>query len=158
MYKSILFLLISIFFTFGCKSNESLIKDVYYNPDVVTFDAVEKNYEINTKIPDNFAFLFDKWFQNKIRINGFDGSVTFVIRDYNEKISILNDVKRVDIILNFAVIINKSPISVQKFIEGEVYSYGTLEGNFSLFDFDKIIENTQKDLILRISRKLNSKI
>ena len=145
-------------FTFGCKSNESLIKDVYLKPDIVTFDAVEKNYEINTKIPDNFAFLFDKWFQNKIRINGFDGSLKFVIRDYNEIISLLNDGKRVDIILKFAVIIDKSSISVQKLIEGEVYSYGTLQGNFSLFDFEKIIENTQRDLILRLSRDLNSKI
>lgn len=158
MYKSILFLFISVFFTFGCKSSESLIKDVYFNPDVVIFDAVEKNYEINTKIPDNLKFLFDKWFQNKIRINGFDGSVTFVIRDYNEIISILKDGKRVDIILKFAVLIDKSSISVQKLIEGEVSSYGTLQGNFSLFDFEKIIENTQKDLILRLSRDLNSKI
>ena len=49
-------------------------------------------------------------------------------------------------------------MSQTKFIEGTVSSYGTLSGTFSLNDFDTIIENTQKDLILRLSRDLQSKI
>ena len=53
---------------------------------------------------------------------------------------------------------NKPSISEKKVIKGSVSSYGTLTGNFSLSEFDTVIQNTQSDIILRLSRDLNSKI
>jgi hypothetical protein len=49
-------------------------------------------------------------------------------------------------------------LSQTKMIEGYVSSYGTLSGNFSLAEFDTVIQNAQSDLVLRLSRDLKSKI
>ncbi len=49
-------------------------------------------------------------------------------------------------------------LSQKKVIEGKVNSFGTLTGNFSLSEFDQLIQKTQSDLILRLSRDLKSKI
>ena len=46
----------------------------------------------------------------------------------------------------------------KKLIQGNVSSFGTISGDFSLNDFDTVIENTQIDLILRLSRDLQTKI
>ena len=82
----------------------------------------------------------------------------FVISDYLEEISSMSDGKKVDLSLTFNVIINKPSLSQTKIIEGYVSSYGTLTGNFSLAEFDTVIQNTQSDLVLRLSRDLKSKI
>ena len=82
----------------------------------------------------------------------------FTITDYTEEISSIVDGKKVNIFLSFNVKLNKPSISEKKVIKGSVSSYGTLTGNFSLSEFDTVIQNTQSDIILRLSRDLNSKI
>ena len=77
---------------------------------------------------------------------------------YFEEISSIDEGKRVDISLSFNVVLNKPSLSQTSLIEGSVSSYGTLTGNFSLSEFDTVIQNTQSDLILRLSRDLKSKI
>ena len=88
----------------------------------------------------------------------FNGDMKFIISDFNQEISSINDGKRVDVSLTFKVILNKSSLSQKKFIEGNISSYGTLTGNFSLNEFDTVIQNTQSDLVLRLSKDLKSKI
>ena len=65
--------------------------------------------------------------------------------------------KRVDVYLSFSVLLNKPSLSQKKLIEGSVSSYGTLIGNFSLNEFDNVIQNTQTDLIMRLSKDLKLK-
>ena len=57
----------------------------------------------------------------------------------------------------FQYLLEKSQTK-KKLINGSVSSFGTLTGNFSLSEFDTVIQNTQSDLILRLSRDLKSKI
>ncbi len=126
--------------------------------NTVSFDVVEKNFQIDKEIPTNVSYLLNTWFNEKVKINGIDGKVTFRITDYNEKISTNSDSKRIDISLKFSALIEKPLLSKKKFIEGEVKSYGEIEGSFSMNDFDDIIQKTQTDVILRLSRDLGSKI
>ena len=81
-----------------------------------------------------------------------------IITDFKQDISSINNGKRVDIFLTFNLLITKTSISQTKFIEGNISSYGTLTGNFSLSEFDTVIQNTQSDLIIRLSKDLKSKI
>ena len=60
--------------------------------------------------------------------------------------------------MSFNVILNKPSLSQTKMIEGYISSYGTLTGDFSLAEFDTVIQNTQSDLVLRLSRDLKAKI
>ena len=103
-------------------------------------------------------FLLNSWFNEKVKINGIDGKITFTFNDYYEVISNISDGKRVDISLKFIALIEKPILSKKKFIKGEVKSFGIIEGDFSLSEFDEIIENTQTDIIVRLSKNLGSKI
>ena len=82
----------------------------------------------------------------------------FIISDFKQDISSINDGKRVDVSMSFKVLLNKPSLSQTKLIEGNISSYGTLTGIFSLNEFDTVIQNAQSDLILRLSKDLKSKI
>ena len=82
----------------------------------------------------------------------------FTVSNFTQSISSISDGKRVDVSLSFSVLLEKPSLSQMKVIEGNISSYGTLTGNFSLSEFDTVIQNTQSDLILRLSKDLKSKI
>ncbi len=142
----------------GCQTNASYIDPVKSEFEKVSFDVVEKKLVIEPNLPSHLQILVAEWFNQKVKIDGFDGEMKFTISDYLEEVSSISDGKRVDISLSFNVILNKPTLSQIKKIEGSVSTYGTLTGNFSLIEFDTVIQNTQTDLILRLSRYLKSKV
>ena len=156
MNKFTLFLL--IFLVAGCQKNESFIDPIRPEFENVSFDVVQKQLIIEPKLPINVEGLVSQWFDQKVKIDGFDGDMTFTISEYLEEISSISDGKRVDISLSFDAMLNKPSLSQTRLIQGSVSSFGTLTGNFSLAEFDTLIQNTQNDLILRLSRDLKSKI
>ena len=146
------------FLVAGCQANESFIDPIRPDFANVSFDVVQKQLIIEQELPSYVEGLVSQWFDQKVKIDGFDGKMTFTISEYLEETSSISDGKRVDISLSFNVILNKPSLSQTKVIEGYVSSYGTLSGNFSLAEFDTVIQNTQSDLVLRLSRDLKSKI
>ena len=152
-----IFLLLG-FLVAGCQANESFIDPIRPDFANVSFDVVQKQLVIESELPPHVESLVAKWFDQKVKIDGFDGEMTFTISKYLEEISSISDGKRVDISLSFNVVLNKPSLSQTKKIEGYVSSYGTLSGNFSLAEFDTVIQNTQSDLVLRLRRDLKSKI
>ena len=150
--------LLLVFLVAGCQANESFVNFIRPEFESVSFDVVQKQLVIEPELPSHVEGLISRWFDQKVKIDGFDGEMTFIISRYLEEISSINDGKRVDISLSFNVVFNKPSLSQTKIIEGYVSSYGTLTGNFSLSEFDTIIQNTQSDLVLRLSRDLKSKI
>jgi len=153
-----LFLVLIVFYISSCVANESLIDNVQTEFQTITFDVVQKELIVEKKIPNHLNELINKWFDNKVKINGFDGNMTFTITNFIQETSLISNGKRVDATLSFKVNLTKPTLSRKKLIEGTVSSYGTIEGDFSLSDFDKIIQNTQSDLIMRLSRDLKSNI
>ena len=153
-----IFVLWGVFLLVGCQANESFIDPVQPDFENVSFDVVQKQLVIETELPSYVEGLVSQWFDQKVKIDGFDGEMKFTISEYSEEISSISDGKRVDVSLFFNVVLNKPSLSQTKFIEGNVSSYGTLSGNFSLVEFDTVIQNTQSDLVLRLSRDLKSKI
>ena len=84
--------------------------------------------------------------------------MVFTVSNFKQKESFINDGKKVEVSLSFEILISKPIDSKTRLIKGDVSSYGTLSGNFSLKDFDAIIENTLDDLIYRLSKDLQSKL
>lgn len=152
-----IFLLLG-FFMAACNANESFINPLKPEFETISFDVVQKQLSIEQELPENMKNLLSQWFDQRVKIDGFDGDMKFIIADFNQEISSIDDGKRVDVSLSFEVILNKPSLSQIKFIEGSISSYGTLTGNFSLAEFDTVIQNTQSDLILRLSRDLKTKI
>ena len=153
----IIFVLLG-FLVAGCQTNESFIDPIRPEFENISFDVVQKQLMIETALPSHVQMLVAQWFDQKVKIDGFDGEMKFTISDYLEEISSIDEGKRVDISLSFNAVLNKPSLSQTSLIEGSVSSYGTLTGNFSLSEFDTVIQNTQSDLVLRLSRDLKSKI
>ena len=147
-----------IFFIISCNANETFISQSKNNYETVIFDVVEKKLAIESNLPSNLELKLSKWFDNHIKINGFNGDMIFTVSNFEQKESSINDGKKVEVSLSFEILISKSVDSKTKLIKGNVSSYGTLSGNFSLKDFDAIIDNTQDDLIYRLSKDLQSKL
>ena len=156
MSKIYLFLI--AFYITSCTANETLVDQVQTKFEIISFEVVQKNLIVEQEIPIHLEKLINQWFNEKVKINGFDGDMTFIITNYNQIITKTNDGKRVDASMSFRVKLNKPTLSSKKTIEGKVSSYGVLEGDFSLNDFDTVIQNTQSDLIIRLSRDLKSNI
>ena len=146
------------FFIMGCKANESFIDPMKPEFEKISFDVVQKKLVLEQELPNHVQNLLTQWIDQRVKIDGFDGEVKFIISNFSQAISSIKDGKRVDVSLSFEVIIHKPSLSQTKIIEGNISSYGTLTGNFSLNEFDTVIQNTQSDLILRFVRDLKSKI
>ena len=153
-----LLLIIFGFFIAGCNANETLVDSLNPEFESISFDVVQKKLVIERDLPNTLNILVSKWFDEKVKINGFNGDMIFTISDYKEETSLISEGKRIDLNLSFNVLLRKPLLSQQKLIQGNVSSYGTISGDFSLNDFDTVIENTQIDLILRLSRDLQTKI
>jgi len=153
----LIFLLLG-FLVAGCQSDDFTIDPLRPEFENLSFNVVQKELVIETELPSHVEGLISQWFDHKVKIDGFDGEMTFTILEYLEETSSISDGKRVDISLSFDAIFNKPSLSQTQMIEGSVSSYGTVTGNFSLAEFDTVIQNTQSDLILRLSRDLKSKI
>lgn len=153
------FILVLIsFIVAGCNANESFIDTLKPQFEEISFDVVQKQLIIEQELPNHVQNLISQWFDQRVKINGFDGDMKFTVSNFNQEISSINDGKRVDVSLSFEVILNKPSLSQTKFIDGKISSYGTLTGSFSLSEFDTVIQNTQSDLIVRLSKDLKSKI
>ena len=157
MMNKFIFVLLG-FLVAGCQANESFIDPVRPDFANVSFDVVQKQLVIEPELPSHVEGLVSQWFDQKVNIDGFDGSMKFTISEYLEETSSISDGKRVDISLSFNIILNKPSLSQTKIIEGNVSSYGTLTGSFSLAEFNTVIQNTQTDLVMRLSNDLKSKV
>jgi len=146
------------FLVVGCQGNQSFIYPILPDFENVSFDVVQKQLVIKPDLPSHVEGLVSQWFDQKVKIDGFDGEMEFTISEYLEETSSISGGKRVDISLSFNAFLNKPSLSQTQMIEGSVSSYGTLTGNFSLAELDTVIQNTQSDLVLRLSRDLKSKI
>lgn len=152
MYKFFLNLIIFVIISF--QNQAFSIEEFKKNYSQVSFDVVEKELIIDDNIPLYFKKLTKRWFDEKVKIDGFDGNMTFTLFGYNEKISIINSSKRIDASIKFQIILNKPSLNSKEKIQGEVSSYGVITGSFSLNEFDDIIKSTQVDLLDRIIKEL----
>ena len=152
-----IFILFS-FFVVGCNANESFINPLKPEFETMSFDVVQKHLIIEEELPNHIQNLLSQWFNQRVKVDGFEGDMKFIVSDFSQDISSIDDGKRVDISISFEVILNKNSKSQKKLIIGSISSYGTLTGNFSLNEFDTVIQNTQSDLIIRLSKDLKSKI
>jgi hypothetical protein len=152
------FIILVFFLLVNCSTTNAVVEIQDPKFESMTFDAVTKNLIFEGDFPKHFTNLSNQWFDNKVKINGFEGHMIFTLKNYSEQNSKISDGRKIDINVEFQVVLEKSSLSKKKVIKGEVNSFSTLTGNFSLSEFDQLIIKTQTDLILRLSRDLKSKI
>ena len=103
----LIFVLFS-FYIVGCNANESIIDPLKPQFETISFDVVQKQMIVEQELPDYLQNLLSQWFDQRVKIDGFDGDMKFIVSDFNQDISSIDDGKRVDVSLSFKVILNKS--------------------------------------------------
>lgn len=154
MYKLVILLIL-----IGCQSSNGDIKPLDVNYNEVSFDVVEKELSINADIPSQMDISLSTWFNNKVKVNGFQGKVLFEISKYNEVISDIENGKKIEIDLYLNIQVDsKDKFSNQKSYQIKLSEFGTITGNFSLSEVDTMAENLQKNIVNNLTKTINSKI
>ena len=87
-----IFLLLG-FFVAGCQANETLINPIELDLEKISFDVVQKQLVTETELPQHVHDILSKWFNEKVKIDGFDGEMKFTISNYSQEISSISDGK-----------------------------------------------------------------
>lgn len=154
MYK----LVVILIFIFGCQPITGEVTKVKSSKEDVILNVVQKNLEINSVLPQEMTFLIENWFNNNLKVNGFEGNVLIKINSYNQKLSNIELGKKIEITANISMIIYSEGLTKRNIYSFDLNEYSTISGDFSLKDVDTMILNTQTNLVNRLSSKLNSKI
>lgn len=138
-----------IAFVLSCSSNSYTTKKKDLELRDVSFDAVEKKITFSN-MPNSIELLFNDWFENNVKLSGYEGIVKIDITNYLENIKNIQDGKLVELSLDFKVHIQNNKVQ-NKYISGSANSYGSIQGDFSLNDLDIIIYNSQLELVKKFS-------
>ena len=125
--------------------------------ETIKFDVVSKKIFYDLTLDKEIQVFLQKFFDNNVKVNGFEGNLELFINNYNEKTSNIDNGKKIEISLEFILNINKSLLSEKKIFKGVVNSYGNMTGNFSLNDFDNLKRDVKLELVSIFSEKLKSK-
>ncbi len=144
----------SIYFLFFFNINfilkaENISKEIF-------FDVVQKDIIIENKFPNDLNKIINTWFDNKIKVNGFDGSLILTLSNYIENITIIEKGKKIDLSLDFYLEINKRSLSKKDTFSGVLRANSKITGNFTLNEFDELLLSSQYKLISILGDKLSS--
>lgn len=148
--KIIFFILILIF---SNTKGEKLIYPKY----PIAFDVVEKTLIIDNTIPVLLEENIKNWFSTRFKINGFNGNLIFNLNNYKEIESTINKQKNIEILISFSLVISKDQFEDYS-IDGQVRSFGSISGNFSINEYEDLKINVQNDLIARLSKEIEKNI
>lgn len=154
MYK----LVAILFFLLGCSNSSSEMNFISNDIDEVKFDVVEKQIIFQGAIPDNIKKYFEYWFNEKVKVDGFNGKVIIDITNYEESISKIDDGKKIEISLDVSISMeNKAQSKLNNYLL-TIREFGTITGDFSMNDLDALKISLQKNSLSSLSKNINSKI
>ena len=152
MVRNIIYFSIYLLFFFNINFTlkaENISKEIF-------FDVVQKKLIMENELPDNLNIIINTWFDNKIKVNGFEGSLILILSNYNENITNIEKGKKIDLSLDFHLEINKGSLAKKDTFNGAVRANSKITGNFKLNELDELLLNSQYRLISILSDKLNS--
>lgn len=154
------YLIFSFLFMFlGCEMNsQQIIKPEKFNFDEIKFNTVTKkltyyDFEENSDLND-IKKIINYWYENKIKTNGFDGSLDVIIKKIDIfKLKKTNYFKfSIDLKIEFIEITKESKSS--KIYNISTSEYGEIKGNFSIKDQENLALNVMHQGLKSISKEL----
>tara|TARA_Y100001936_G_C15709127_1_gene474998 strand:+ start:114 stop:551 length:438 start_codon:yes stop_codon:yes gene_type:complete len=139
-------------------NGQQIIKPEKLNFDVIKFNTVSKNLiieadELNSEIKD-MKKIITYWFDNKIKTDGFDGSLSVSVKTIDT-----NKIKKKDyfqfsisILLEFEE--KSGDLNRKKTYKINSSEYGEISGNFSIKDQENLALNVMHQSLESISKKL----
>ena len=158
MVRNLTFILLIMFI--GCEMNsKQIIKPEKFVHQEVSFDSVAKRLVFKDFNEDfdvnNMKKIINYWFDNKIKTNGFNGSLDVKVKDINVNKIKSSNYYKVSINLVFEFIEIKENSKIRKTYNVEASEYGEIEGSFSIKDQENLTLNLMHQALNSVSKKLS---
>ena len=157
MAKHLTLLLFVLFI--GCEMNsEQLIKSENINFENIKFNAVSKdlkftNNQNGTEVEIAKKLVSD-WFQNNIKVDGFDGNLSINVTSIDINKIKKDEYYRFEISLSIEFLETNETLNKRKIYKVNSIEYGDIEGSFSIKD----TENLNKNIISKSLKSINQKV
>ena len=156
MVKYLVICISTIFF--GCEINsKQIIKPEKFTFEIVKFNAVSKilynEFKTNSSDHEIISEIIQYWFDNRIKTDGFDGSLSVNVKQiqfYREK---KQDYYKFSISLSLEFIEQKSSTKTKTY-NVNTNEYGEIVGSFAIKDQDNLDINLMHKSLESISSKL----
>lgn len=146
---------------FGCEMNsKQIIKPEKFTFESIKFNTVSKELkyisEINSPDHNNLNKIIKYWFDNRIKVDGFEGKLEIIVKEINiNRIKEKNYYKS-SISLSMEFIEKISDTKINNFIVN-VSEYGEIKGNFAIIDQENLDINLMHQSLEKVSSKLKEK-
>ena len=143
----------------GCEMNsEQLIKSENINFENIKFNAVSKdlkftNIEEGPEVETTKKLVKD-WFNNNVKIDGFDGNLSINVTSININKIKKDDYYRFEINISIEFLETNEVLNKRKIYKINSIEYGDIEGSFSIKD----TENLNKNIISNSLKSINQKV
>lgn len=154
------YLIILIFvFLIGCEMNsEQLIKSENINYENIKFSAVSKDLKFSNNQEgievDIARKLIKNWFNNNIKIDGFDGNLSVNVTSIDINKIKKDEYYRFEISLNIEFLETNETLNKRKIYKVNSIEFGDIEGNFSIKDTENLTKNTISKSLKSINQKV----
>ena len=143
---------------FGCEINsKQVIKPEKFSYDTIKFSTVSKklmnDYTSLSKDHKKMSDIIDYWFDNRIKTDGFEGSLLVNIKKIEIKRQKKKDYYEFSIFLSIEFLENTSLNNNETFIVNS-REFGDITGSFSINDQENLDINLMHQSLENISRKL----
>ena len=143
----------------GCEMNsEQLIKSENINFENIKFNAVSKDLKF-TNVQEGPEVVTTKklvkdWFDNNIKIDGFDGNLSINVTSIKTNKIKRDDYYRFEIDISIEFIETNEVLNKRKIYKINSIEYGDIYGSFSIKD----TENLNKNIISNSLKSINQKV
>lgn len=144
---------------FGCKTNgEQIIKPLKLDINEIKFNAVSKNLTFenleDSVDSKNMKNIIKYWYDNKIKTDGFEGSLDVIIK--NLSLSKFKEIDYFKFTLDLEIIFieKNEDLNKTKTYKLNTSEFGEIRGNFSINDQESLVLNIMYKSLNSINQKL----
>ena len=138
-----------LFIFMGCQKELPSNIDKYQSINKeIFFNVVQKNITFTENSQGIYLDLIKKyinnWYENDIKVNGFDGTLNVEITKISSYESIVQNGVKIEVTLSLEFKISKTALNSERIIYLNGSEFGELKGSFSLNDKSIVVENIIK--------------
>ena len=153
-------ILLLIFFISSCKTTEQIVKVNKDQIDNISFDAVTKTLEFNdyeqNQLNNIGKQLIYEWYNDKIKTDGFEGSLNVIITNLETNTEKREDYFKVTANISIQFKLESNTLSSKKSFNVSASEFSEISGKFSILDQENLSANTLGAVLNKITIELNS--
>ena len=150
-------ILFALLILFGCEMNgKQIVKPEKFDYDEIKFNSVSKKLIYNNDLVESpeIKKIIKYWFDNKIKTDGFDGSLNVFIKDIKTERITKNEYFKFLINMTIEFEEKSNDLKRTKIFTINAVEYGDIIGNFSINDQENLRINIIHQSLQSVSKKI----